>query len=99
MHSDRELGISTAAMLHLAAASPSLVYAIDSHYHDQADDIITKPFQYKDGFFDVPQGPGLGVEIDWDKVEKYNRVYLEQGTVNEFYDPQRPGWVPSLPIF
>jgi hypothetical protein len=32
-------------------------------------------------------------------VEKYNRVYLEQGTVNEFYDPQRPGWVPSLPIF
>lgn len=99
MHSDRELGISTAAMLHLAAASPSLTYAIDSHYHDQIDDIITHPFEYKDGFFQVPQGPGLGVEIDRDKLEKYHRLYLEQGEVNEFYDPRRPAWVPSLPIF
>lgn len=99
MHSDRELGISTAAMLHLAAASPSLAYAIDSHYHDQVADVITRPFQYKNGFFEVPQGPGLGVEVDWDQVKKYNRVYREQGQVNEFFDPQRPAWVPALPIF
>ena len=99
MHSDRELGISTAAMLHLAAASPSLAYAIDSHYHDQVDDIITAPFRYKDGFFEVPTGPGLGVEVDWEKVEKYNHLYRNQGQVNEFYDPRRPGWVPALPIF
>jgi glucarate dehydratase len=99
MHSDRELGISTAAMLHLAAASPSLAYAIDSHYHDQVADIITQPFQYKNGCFDVPQGPGLGVEVDWDQVTKYNRLYQEQGQVNEFYDPRRPNWVPALPIF
>jgi glucarate dehydratase len=99
MHSDRELGISTAAMLHLAAASPSLNFAIDSHYHDQVADIITKPFQYSDGFFDVPTGYGLGVEINWDNVEKYNRLYKEQGQVNEFYDSNRPGWVPALPIF
>ena len=99
MHSDRELGISTAAMLHLAAATPSLGYAIDSHYHDQVDDIITSPFVYRQGHFDVPGGPGLGVEVDWDKVAKYNRLYRSQGQVNEFYDPQRPGWVPALPIF
>jgi glucarate dehydratase len=99
MHSDRELGISTAAMLHLAAASPSLVYAIDSHYHDQVGDIITRPFQYKNGCFEVPQGPGLGVEIDWDNVEKYHRMYLDHGQVSEFYDSRRPTWVPTLPIF
>ena len=99
MHSDRELGVSTAAMLHLAAASPSLAYAIDSHYHDQVDDIVTVPFRYEGGFFQVPGGCGLGVEVDWDKVEKYNRIYRTQGQVNEFYDPRRPGWVPALPIF
>jgi glucarate dehydratase len=99
MHSDRELGISTAAMLHLAAASPSVAYAIDSHYHDQVDDIITTPFRYECGFFQVPAGAGLGVELDWDKVEKYNRLYTRQGQVNEFYDSRRPGWVPALPIF
>ena len=99
MHSDRELGVSTAAMLHLAAATPYLSYAIDSHYHDQVDDIITEPFEYVDGCFTVPDGAGLGVEIDPEKVAKYHQLYLEQGAVNEFYDAQRPGWVPALPIF
>src|SRR5690606_18561411 len=99
LHSDRELGVSTAAMLHLAAASPSMIYAIDSHYHDQVDDIITEPFRYRDGHFDVPQGPGLGVVIDPDKLEKYHRLYRAMGSVNEFYDPHRPTWVPALPIF
>lgn len=99
MHSDRELGVSTAAMLHLAASAPSLAYAIDSHYHDQVDDIISEPFIYQQGFFTVPYGPGLGVEVDWEKVEKYHRLYQKQGQVNEFYDHNRPGWVPALPIF
>ena len=99
MHSDRELGISTAAMLHLAASSPSLVYGIDSHYHDQTGDVITTPFKYQKGHLVVPNGPGLGVEVDWDLVRKYNQLYKKQGEVNEFYDPQRPNWVPALPIF
>ncbi len=99
LHSDRELGISTAAMLHLAASSPSMQYAIDSHYHDQVDDVITQPMVYRNGCFEVPTGPGLGVEVDWDKVEKYNRLYKSQGQVNEFYDSRRPDWVPALPIF
>ncbi|MBX3279026.1 MAG: hypothetical protein KF868_13570 [Acidobacteria bacterium] len=99
MHSDRELGISTAAMIHLAASSPSLVYAIDSHYHDQVDDIISQPFVYQQGAFTVPDGPGLGVEVDWDKVAKYHGLFKQEGQVNEFYDRNRPGWVPALPIF
>lgn len=99
MHSDRELGVSTAAMLQFAAATPYLAYAPDSHYHDQVDDVITAPFVYRDGGFDVPDGPGLGVTIDREKVEKYHRLYQEQGDTVEFLDPYRPGWVPNLPIF
>lgn len=99
MHSDRELGISTAAMLHLAAATPYLVYALDSHYHDQVDDVITRRFEYRDGCMEVPTDPGLGVALDNEKVQKYHRYYKEQGPVNEFFDPYRPDWVPNLPIF
>ncbi len=99
MHSDRELGVSTAAMIHLAAALPTLSHAIDSHYHDQVDDVITEPIRYDQGHFLVPQGPGLGVELDREKVAKYHRSYQERGATNEFYDPWRPGWVPALPIF
>ena len=99
MHSDRELGISTAAMLHLAAALPQLGYAIDSHYPDQLDDIITDPWVFHDGHLTVPTAPGLGVELDRDKLAYYHDFYEKHPEVNEFYDPHRPGWVPSLPIF
>ena len=99
MHSDRELGISTAAMVHLACSIPNLNYAIDSHYHDQADDIITEPWTYRDGAFELPTGPGLGVEIDQDKLDFYHRRFLAQAEVNEFYDPFRSTWIPSLPQF
>jgi len=99
MHSDRELGVSTAAMVHLAAALPNLGYAIDSHYHDQVDDVITEPWRYEEGHFRVPTGAGLGVELDRDKVAYYHRYFEEHSEVNEFYDPSRPGWIPALPLF
>jgi glucarate dehydratase len=99
MHSDRELGVSTAAMLHLAAASPQLSYAIDSHYPDQVGDVIAEPFQIRDGHMDVPSAPGLGVELDPEQVDRWHRVYLESGSANEFYDSVRPGWVPALPLW
>lgn len=99
MHSDRELGVSTAAMVHLAAASPQLAYAIDSHYPEQVGDVITNPIEIRAGHIEVPQEPGLGVDLDPDEVERYHRVYLERGAVNEFYDPRRPDWVPAIPIF
>jgi glucarate dehydratase len=99
MHSDRELGVSTAAQVHLAAAIPNITYACDSHYHHQVDDIITKPFAYKKGCFDVPDGAGLGVEIDREKLAKYAHMYQEQGEAGEFLDPYRPEWVPKLPLW
>lgn len=99
MHSDRELGISTAAQVHLAAATPYMLYAPDSHYHHQLDDIITEPFQYVDGSFQVPQRPGLGVEIDRDKLKRYAQNYEKQGEAGEFLDPYRKDWVPTLPLW
>jgi len=99
MHSDRELGISTAAMLHFAATTPWITYAIDSHYHDQVDDIITEPFVYKNGCMKVPDGPGLGVTLDRDKLDRYHAAYKKEGGISEFYDPARPDWVPALPLF
>ena len=35
------------------------------------DDIIKKPFEYEDGCLIVPDGPGLGIEVDQEKLKKY----------------------------
>jgi len=99
IHSDRELGVSTAAVLHFIAANPHLTHAVDSHYHHQLDDVITEPFVYRNGQMKVPDGPGFGVELDRNKLEKYAAAYREQGDVNEFYDPRRPDWIPVMPLF
>jgi len=35
------------------------------------DFMLAEPFRVgKDGFISVPQKPGLGVELDWDRIKK-----------------------------
>jgi glucarate dehydratase len=99
MHSDIELGIATAAMVHLACVLPNLTYAADAHYHDQVGDVITEPWVYRDGCFELPDSPGLGVELDHGKLDFHHRAYLEHGSANWFFDARRPGWDPTLPLF
>ena len=99
IHSDRELGIGMTASLHLWATTPALCHKYDSHYPFQVDDIITEPLRWKDGAVTLPRGPGLGVAIDREKLEKYHRLYVAQGDQVEFFDPQRPGWIPHVPLW
>lgn len=99
MHSDRELGISTAAILHLAAATPMVSHAIDSHLLDQSGDVITEPFQFAGGCLKVPDGPGLGVTLDRAQLDRYHAAYLEHGERDEFQDELRSGWRPHLPLW
>ena len=100
VHSDRELGIGTAAGLHMWASTPMLSHYYDSHYHDQVGDVITKPFRFRDGGLQIPEGPGLGVELDPDRLDYHARLYQERGEDVEFFDPEhRPGWTPHLPLW
>ncbi len=99
MHSDRELGISTAAVLHYLASSHYIYQAADTHYQHQLDDIISEPFDFRGGYVDLPKGSGLGVDIDEAKVKKYNEYYKQHGDVNEFIDPTRPGWIAKIPLW
>ncbi|MHB8293825.1 MAG: enolase C-terminal domain-like protein [Acidimicrobiales bacterium] len=67
-----ETGIGLAAELHLASALPSLVHAIDSSYFELSAEVITNgPIECCDGRMRVPDGPGLGVELDEDAVQRY----------------------------
>jgi glucarate dehydratase len=97
LHSDRELGISTAAVVHMAAATPMINHAIDSHLPEQAADVITEPFVFKNGALDVPTGPGLGVELDRDAMQQCAGSYEARPRRNEFLDELRPNWRPHFP--
>jgi glucarate dehydratase len=98
VHSSGELGIQLATMLHLGACIPNLSFAADAHYHHLADDIIEGgPFEYDGGSIAVPEGPGLGVRLDRDKLAEYAELYKRLGGYAYDQDPLRPGWTPLIP--
>lgn len=99
MHSGAEFGIELAAMLHTASTIPQMSVAGDAHYHYLTDDIIKGGLmKYEDGAIKVPTGPGLGVELDEDKMKKYEKYYEEQGDYYARFhqDPRRPNWYPIV---
>jgi L-alanine-DL-glutamate epimerase-like enolase superfamily enzyme len=38
------------------------------------DRLLTEPHQVVEGIIQVPQGPGWGVELDWEYLEAHARV-------------------------
>ena len=98
VHSSGELGIQLATMLHLGAVVPNLSFAADAHYHHLLDDIIEGgKLPYENGAIRVPDGPGLGVRLDRDKVAQYAELYRQLGPYPYDQDPARPGWAPLVP--
>jgi glucarate dehydratase len=104
MHSNTHLGISLAAMTHVAATVPGLHHACDSHYPWQSEDVLTERMVFRGGRVTVPDSPGLGVELDRDRLAFLHRRWLEDdGRLRERDDAAamraaEPGWVtPGVP--
>jgi glucarate dehydratase len=75
-------------MLHLGAVLPNLAFSADAHYHHLTDDIIAGgKLPYRNGTIAVPDGPGLGIELDRGELGGY--------TYDR--DPGRPGWFALVP--
>lgn len=79
MHSNSHLGISLAAMVHVAAATPAVTYACDTHYPWNGHNDVVKPgaLRFVDGSVRVPTGTGLGVELDREKLAKLHQQHLD----------------------
>jgi glucarate dehydratase len=104
MHSNSHLGISLAAMVHLAGATPNLTYACDTHWPWKTEDVV-KPgvLEIRDGSVAIPTGPGLGIELDDDALATLHEQYVRCGirdrddtgymqTVNPDYEAASPRW-------
>ena len=105
MHSNSHLGISLAAMTHLAAATPNLTHACDTHtpWQDGQDVVVPGSLRFAGGAVPVPSGPGLGVELDREALAVMHEQYLTCGitarddtTYMRRFDPsfaaRRPRW-------
>jgi muconate cycloisomerase len=66
-----ESSISSAAALHLACAVPKADWGVSLTHFYLAEDIVRRPLPLKGGFVALPEGPGLGVEVDEAAVERF----------------------------
>ena len=104
MHSNTHLGISLAAMTHVAATVPNLHHACDSHYPWQSEDVLTERLNFDGGRVRVSDAPGLGVELDRDRLQFLHRRWLDDdGALRDRDDAAAmrvtdPDWVtPAVP--
>jgi len=67
-----EAGIGLTAALHLAAASPAVTLECGlATLHLLVDDLLVNNLPVHDGLLTVPTGPGLGIELDWEALRRY----------------------------
>ncbi len=79
-HSNNHFDISLAMFTHVAAAAPGNVTAIDTHWIWQDGQRLTKdPLRIVNGEIEAPQQPGLGIELDMERVEAAHEVYRKLG--------------------
>jgi glucarate dehydratase len=105
MHSNTHLGVSLMAMAHVAAATPHLTYACDTHYPWQSakDEIVLGGrVPIANGCVHIPDKPGLGVELDYDQLargrERYAKCnYRKRDDEAEMRKYVDPNWKRALP--
>jgi L-alanine-DL-glutamate epimerase-like enolase superfamily enzyme len=83
-HAVGELGVGAAAGLQVCATIPNLTLGNQTHHQLLAGDVLTAPLVLEAGKMAVPSGPGLGVELDEEQVERYADAYARNGQYYNF---------------
>jgi galactonate dehydratase len=65
--------VATAVAAHVCASTPNFMIqeVFEDYDVDWKGDLLKDPITIADGHIEVPEGPGLGVELDLDAVEEY----------------------------
>jgi len=94
-----DLGIMTAAYLHVVAATPWITEPSQSLFRWQVGDVIEDgPFRQTDNTIRVPEGAGLGVTLDTAAMKHWHDHFVDNGPMNHFHDPNNPGRYRRLPL-
>jgi L-alanine-DL-glutamate epimerase-like enolase superfamily enzyme len=68
-----ESSIACAAAMHIAAALPQVAWGLTLSNAGLADDVTTRPIRVVRGHVEVSDRPGLGIDVDEERVRRYRR--------------------------
>lgn len=79
-HTHGELGIAAAACHHALLTLPNIVEGNQQTAQMMQDDVLKQRLPIADGpYWGVPEGPGLGIQIDSEKLGRYAEQYRQRG--------------------
>jgi L-alanine-DL-glutamate epimerase-like enolase superfamily enzyme len=97
-HAFNATTITLTAHMQLMCTSGSTILAIQGHPDFLADDYVTSPLDYRGGTLEVGESPGLGLEVDRDKLAHYHAQFEREGMAS-IYPTSSDGPVVSVPAF
>ena len=100
-HSLGELGIAAYAAVHVMASTPNFLYANQGYGSFLSDDVIAEggPLPYVHGCLSVPDRPGIGVDLDPERVAKYAELYDREAANFAFHETETMTRTPLMPKF
>jgi L-alanine-DL-glutamate epimerase-like enolase superfamily enzyme len=84
--------------MQVMSTSSSTILAIQGHPDFLGDDYVTKPLDYAGGTLAVSDAPGLGLEIDTDRLAQYRAKFEEEGMAS-IYPVSTEAPVISVPAY
>lgn len=100
-HSLGELGVAAYAGVHVMASTPNFLYANQGYGSFLADDVIAGPgpLPYRNGCLAVPDQPGIGVDLDPERVGTYAELYEKEAANFAFHESETMSRTPLMPKF
>ena len=93
-----DLGIMTAAYLHLTTATHWSTEPSQSLFRWQIGDVVDGgPFR-QTNTIRVPEGPGLGATLDPESMARWHKHFVENGPMSHFRHPENPDRYTRLPL-
>jgi L-alanine-DL-glutamate epimerase-like enolase superfamily enzyme len=78
-HSVGPLAISTYASMQVMASSTNFMLDNQTYAHMLRDDVVINLPKFERGCLRLPESPGIGVELDRDKLARYAELYRKEG--------------------
>ena len=78
-HSFGPLAITTYAAMQVIVSGTNFFLDNQTYNHMLSDDVVTQIPKFQNGKLRIPDAPGIGVELDYEKVAKYARLYEREG--------------------
>jgi glucarate dehydratase len=91
-HAFGDLGVTTAAAMHVLATLHGPVLAHQQYVQVMEHDLLKEPLLFHEGCLELPTKPGIGVELDREAIAHYSEIYRKFGE----FEGYSPGFDPCI---